>query len=98
MPPNNRLQRTALCAVVFCGCAAFARRRLSLRPLRFVLPPSHQRRLFRGAAFRAFYSIRAQPGAQADLRQKPRSPLSSTLGRFHGHRSRPQVRANIFSA
>ena len=43
MPPNNRLQRTALCAVVFCGCAAFARCRLSLRPLRFVLPPSHQR-------------------------------------------------------
>jgi hypothetical protein len=29
--------------------------------------------------FISFYSTRAQPGAQADLRQKPRSPLSSTL-------------------
>jgi hypothetical protein len=56
------------CAVGFCGCAAFARCRLSLKPLRFVLPPYHQRRLFRGAAFRAFYSARAQPGAQAELR------------------------------
>jgi uncharacterized DUF497 family protein len=44
--------------VVFCDCAAFAPRRLSPRPLRFVLPPYHQRRLFRGAAFRAFYSTR----------------------------------------
>ncbi len=33
------------CAVGFCGCAAFARRRLSPKPLRFVLPPYHQRRL-----------------------------------------------------
>jgi len=54
--------------VGFCDCVAFARRRLSHRPLCFVLPPYHQRRLFRGAAFRAFYSARAQPGAQAALR------------------------------
>jgi hypothetical protein len=66
--------------VGFCGCAAFARCCLSLKPLCFVLPPYHQRRLFRGAAFRAFYSTRAQPGAQAELRQKPRSPVTSTLG------------------
>jgi hypothetical protein len=37
----------------FCDCAAFARRRLSLKPLRFVLPPYHQRRLFRDAALLA---------------------------------------------
>ncbi len=33
----------------------------------------------RGATFRAFYSTRAQPGAQPDLREKPRRPVNSNV-------------------
>jgi len=76
--------------ITFSPAHASAMRRGFLRLRGFCAPsPVAQAAVFRpaavspaptfsGAAFRAFYSTRAQPGAQAKLRQKPRSPLSST--------------------